>query len=91
MAAARPRGPVRPGPARSMAKHHRTPARSAEPVIEVKSKVSARRRRRRGRDRGRFRRVTTGRAAPAPGSTRGTAPRAGERRGSRAVPALGKK
>lgn len=24
-----------------MAKHHRTPARSAEPVIEVKSKVSA--------------------------------------------------
>lgn len=34
-------GSARPGPARpSMAKHHRTPARSPEPVIEVKSKVS---------------------------------------------------
>lgn len=56
----RRRGPAaRRGPARSMAKHHRTPLRSAEPVIEVKSKVSAHRHRRGHR----HRRVT---AAPPP-------------------------
>lgn len=86
LAAARPRGPVRPGPAGSMAKHHRTPARSAEPVIEVKSKVSACRAGA-GADAG-----TAGSRPGAPpaalDSTRGVALRTGQRRGSQTVPAL---